>query len=172
MKKNILLFVLIFCYAIVFAQNDSTNFHPAIFDRIAKSTSEFQLDTTEVPADKITKKIIELRKLRGGFNINEAIDFKLQEDKQKGEVPAAEMEKLTSFFRTGAGKRWLDNAVIWIYRRHFTYNELNDLVKFYKTPGGRKMATDFPLIMMESLRASEMIKEAYEQQQKSHAPKP
>jgi len=34
------------------------------------------------------------------------------------------------------------------------------------------MATDFPLIMMQSLRASEMIKEAYEQQQKSHAPKP
>ncbi|RYF81816.1 MAG: DUF2059 domain-containing protein, partial [Chitinophagaceae bacterium] len=121
------------------------------------------------PNDKTTKKIIELRKLRGGFNINEAIDFKLQEDKQKGDVPAAEMEKVVAFFK-GTGKQWLDNAVIWIYRRHFTYNELNDLVKFYKTPGGRKMATDFPLIMMQSLRASEMIKEAYEQQQKSHAP--
>ncbi|RYF83118.1 MAG: hypothetical protein EON98_10635, partial [Chitinophagaceae bacterium] len=88
MKKNILLFVLTFCYAVAFAQNDSTNFHPAIFDRIAKSMSEFQLDTTAAPNDKTTKKIIELRKLRGGFNINEAIDFKLQEDKQKGDVPA------------------------------------------------------------------------------------
>jgi hypothetical protein len=34
-------------------------------------------------------------------------------------------------------------------------------VKFYKTNAGQKMATDFPVIMLQSLKAAEMIKEGY-----------
>lgn len=155
--------------SIGFSQSDTTanNIRSAIFDRIAKDVKEFQLDTTAAPDDKITRKIMELRSLRGGFNINEAIDFKIKDDRQKNEVPKADLEKFATFFKSGDGKPWLDNAMIWIYRKHFTYDELKQLVKFYKTSAGQKMATDFPVIMMQSLRAAEMIKDIYAQQQKS-----
>ncbi|MBX2930598.1 MAG: DUF2059 domain-containing protein [Chitinophagaceae bacterium] len=153
---------------ISFSQSDTTSSQNIsdIFDRIAKSLKNFQLDTTDAPNDKITKKIIELRSLRGGFNINEAINFKIEEDKQKNQAPKEALEKLAIFFTSGNGKRWLDNATIWIYRQHFTYNELKQLVKFYKTSAGEKMATNFPVIMMQSLKAAEIIKEIFMQQQK------
>ncbi len=155
--------------SIGFSQNDTTvkNISSEIFDRIAKGVKDYQLDTTAAPNDKITRKIIELRSLRGGFNINEVVDFKIEEDRQKNEVPKTELEKLSKFFKSGDGKKWLDNAMLWIYRRHFTYDELKQLVNFYKTSAGRKMATDFPIIMMQSLKAAEMIKDIYAQQQQS-----
>ena len=153
MKKNKTL-IIIFCLLAnnLFAQSDTTkkNSAPAIFDRITKSITDFQLDTTTAPDDKITRKIIELRNLRGGFNINEVIDFKIEEDRQKNEVPKAELDKVAMFFKSGNGKKWLDNAMTWIYRNHFTYSELKKLVKFYKTPADQKMSTELPLIIIKS----------------------
>ena len=137
-----------------------------IFGRIAKEIKDYKLDTSTAPNDNITRKIIALRKLRGGFNINEALDYKLEEDKQKNEIPKEELDKFSDFFKSGNGKKWLDNSVIWIYRQHFTYKELKQLVKLYKTSAGQKMANDFPVIMMKSLSAAEMIKGIYEQQHK------
>jgi len=147
-----------------FSQGDtnSTKNNSAIFEKIGKSVKEFKLDTTMAPDDKITRKIIELRNLRGGFNINEAINFKIEEDRQKNETPKAELDKLSEYFNKGAGKKRLDNAITWIYRRNFTYKELKQLVKFYKTSAGQKMASEFPVIMLQSLRAGEMIKDMYE----------
>ncbi len=141
------------------AQADTSGFNNAgVFDRIISAVKDFKPDTTTVPDDKITRKINELRNLRGGFNINEAIQFKLEEDRRKNEIPKAEMDELAAFFTTGNGKKWLDNAVTWIYRTHFSYAELKQLVRFYKTTAGQKMAVDFPVIMLQSLAAGEMIK--------------
>jgi argonaute-like protein implicated in RNA metabolism and viral defense len=98
----------------------------------------FRLDTTEVPNDKTTRMILELRELKGGFNIREAIVFKLEEDRQKGDLARPEVEKFAAFIQDGEGKRWLDNAITWIYRRHFTYQELRQLVKSYRTSAGQK----------------------------------
>ena len=130
----------------------------SIFDRITQSISQFKSDTTAPPQDKITKKIQELRALRGGFNIGEAIEFKLEEDRRKGEMPAAQMDALTHFFTDGNGKQKLDHAITHIYRNLFTYKELKGLVRFYRTSAGQKMATEFPLIMLQSLAAPEMLK--------------
>ena len=121
-------------------------------------SQNFKIDTTAPPNDKITRKIITLRNLKGGFNINEAIDFKIAEELQKKEVPKAQTEELQRYFKSGLGKTYLDNATIHIYRDHFTYKELKQLVKFYKTPTGQKLSADFPIIMMQSLRAAEIIK--------------
>lgn len=129
-----------------------------IFNRIDSSIKDFKPDTTTAPDDKITRKIIELRNLRGGFNINEAVDFKIQEDRQKKEMPEGILNQMHLFFESGNGKRWLNNATIWIYRQHFNYRELKQLVKFYKTSAGKKMASNFPVIMMQSLKAAEVIK--------------
>jgi len=167
MPKHIKL-ALLFCLFTFtgFSQRDTAEgkIGSEIFDRIARGVKDFKLDTSAAPDDKITRKINELRNLRGGFNINEAVDFKIEEDKQKNEIPKEELEKLSGFFKSGDGKKWLDNAVIWIYRQHFTYKELKQLVKFYKTSAGQKLATDFPVIMIQSLKAAEMIKDIYTHQ--------
>lgn len=169
MKNSVLL--LLACTLLtpnLFAQTDTAQRKemPPLFQKIMKEVGRYKPDTTAPPADKITQKIIALRNLRGGFNINEAIAFKLEEDRQKGEAPADVQKKLADYFTTGNGRRWLDNAVIWIYRNHFTYDELKDLVKFYKTSAGQKMAGDFPVVMLESLAAGEMLKGVFEKEMK------
>lgn len=149
-----------------FSQVDTGKYKSStIFERLTKNLKEYRLDTTAVPDDKITTAIIKLKNLRGGFNIKEAIEYKLEEDKQKKEMPESEFEKFSVFFTNGNGKRWLDNAVTWIYRKHFTYGELKKLIKFYKSPAGQKIATEFPIIMMQSLAAAENIKKIYVEEQ-------
>lgn len=167
-KALLLLFISVTFTHFLFAQTDTAknNARPSVFERITKEVSSYKPDTTTPPADKITQKIIELRKLRGGFNINEVIAYKLEEDKQKGDLTADKQKTLSDYFTTGNGKRWLDNAVIWTYRNHFTYGELKGLVKFYKTSAGQKMASDFPAIMLESLTAREAVKNYFEKEAK------
>ncbi|MEO7983462.1 MAG: DUF2059 domain-containing protein [Bacteroidota bacterium] len=148
------------------AQSDSAikEKYLSVFNRMAKEAKEFKPDTSLAPPDKITKKIIELRNLRGGFNINEVVDFKLEEDKLKGDITGPAATAFSAFMKTGYGKKWLDNAVIWIYRRHFTFKELKHLVRFYKTPAGRKMADELPVTIIQSVMAAEMIKDIYSKQ--------
>lgn len=142
----------------ILAQPSDSMSGKEMFNRITQALENFKPDTSQVPQDKITNKILELRNLRGGFNINEAIGFKLLEDLQKNEITQAQYDKLHAYFFVGNGKRNLDNATIWIYRKNFTYKELKHLTKFYKTSAGRKMATIFPVIMLQSLAAAETIK--------------
>lgn len=144
----------------VYSQTAS-NVSPDIFDKITRAVQDFKVDTTMPPHDHITKKIIELRKLRGGFNIQEAITYKIKEDSQKKNITEEQARVMTDFFSSGNGKRWLDNAMVWIYRQHFNYKEIKQLVKFYKTTAGRKMATDFPIIMAQSIKAAEVVKAYY-----------
>src|SRR5690606_34582638 len=96
-----------------------------------------------------------------GFNINEAILFKIGEDQQKGDLQKEEAEKLEQFFSTGKGKTELDNAVIWIYRDLFTMREIRKLTQFYNSSAGQKLSENFPLIMVQSLKAAEEIGKEY-----------
>ena len=127
---------------------------------------EFKLDTTAVPNDKLSKRIEKLRNLKGGFNINEAIEFKIAEERSKENAPIEELDKIEAFFKNGNGRIWLDNAVIWIYRKQFTLKEVNQLIRFYNSSAGQKMAEKFPILMLQSLKAGEEIKENFVQQLK------
>lgn len=161
--------ILLFCFMtqVGFSQIDSLNkTSENIYNRIGKALTEYNLDTSDSPDDRIKRKILELRNLRGNFNINEVVEFKIQEDINKGEISKKELDGLSNFFTNGKGKKWLDNAVIWIYRRHFTYPELKEMVKFYQTSAGRKMSIELPIIMVESLKAAELIKEIYTKEEK------
>ena len=128
-----------------------------IFQRITAEMQSFKIDTSEVPDDRITAKIRELQSLKGVFNINEAISFKLAEEEKENKTPAETLNKLRQSMLSGDGKRWIENAVIHIYRKHFTYRELKQMVKFYKTSAGQKLAEQFPFIMLKSLMAAQTV---------------
>ena len=159
MKSYLLLASFILFYGSAKSQ-DTTN----VFTRIMGELKTYKVDTSAVPNDKLTAKINQLRQLRGGFNIDEAIEFKIQEDLQKGEKPKEEILKIANGFKSGVGKKRLDNAVTWIYREHFTYKEKKQLVRFYKTSAGKKMATVFPVIMLKTFVAAETIQKSLAQQ--------
>ncbi|WP_419904706.1 DUF2059 domain-containing protein [Kiloniella sp.] len=42
-----------------------------------------------------------------------------------------------------------------IYSKHFTTNELRDIVAFYKTPTGQKTVTAMPLIIQDSMKINQ-----------------
>lgn len=141
------------------SQNDLSE-----FKRIEQKMQSFKVDTSAVPEDKLTQEIRELRNLKGGFNINGAMQYKIAEERAKKEIPTQELDQLEAFYTSGNGKKWLDNAIIWIYRNQFTYSEIKALQKFYKSSAGVKMAENFPVIMIQSLKAAEVITEQFKKQ--------
>lgn len=163
MKFYFIIFLIFSSTVFSFAQTDSTIKIKAasIFNQLTTSLSSYKVDTSAVPNDKITRTIAALRKARGGFNINEAIMFKLGEDRQKNEITQADSLNLSNYFFKGDGKIWLDNSITWIYRNHFSLSELKQMLKFNKTAAGKKMSSEFPLVMLKSLMAAEKIKAMY-----------
>jgi hypothetical protein len=154
---NLCLFMGISCCLL--AQTDTTSGSKAAgaIEKILNEVKAYKIDTSDVPDDKITRKIIQLRKLRGGFNVNEVISYKMQEEERNKETPISTMTALKEQFQSGKAKQWLDNAVIWVYRQQFTYKELKQMVRFYKTSAGQKYATYFPAVMLKTLMAAQTI---------------
>lgn len=128
-----------------------------VFTRITSSAQNFVIDTTAVPDDKLSREIRKLIQIKGGFNIAEAIEYKIAEDKNSGDLSAADAKLVSDFFTTGNGSKWLDNALVRIYREKFTLTEIRSLVKFCKSPAGKKMSEEFPVIMLQSLKAAENL---------------
>ena len=128
-----------------------------IFQRISAELQAFKIDTSAVPEDETTSLIRKLKTLKGVFNINEAIAFKLEEEEKEKKSSKENLDKIRQSMLQGQAKKWLDNAVIHIYRQHFNRKELRQLIKFYKSSAGQKLATQFPFIMMKSLLAAQTI---------------
>ena len=156
MKRTVVIFCFL-CLNFCLAQNQKHE----VFEKITSTLNDFKVNTTAVPEDQLTKEIRKLRETKGGFNINEAISFKIGEDLLKGDLTQLESEKLDQFFKSGKGKSALDNAVIWIYRDLFTTSEVRKLTKFYKSSAGQKLSENFPIVMLESLKAAEEIMKTY-----------
>lgn len=152
-----IIFLLLFCVSFSYSQKSSEE----VFKRISTEATHFVVDTSDVPQDKLTKKIEKLLETKGGFNIQEALQFKIAEDVTKKDITSEEAQKREQFFATGKGKKWLNNAIIWMYRNQFSISEINKLTKFYKSPIGKKMTEKFPIIMIESMKSAEKIMEIY-----------
>ncbi len=164
--KKILLFVLMGCFTLTtaHAQNETQPKEnlDQLIERITQATSHFKIDTTAVPDDRITRKIEEIRKYRGNFNIDALIDLKLMQDKNSHKHSKAELTRETNFFKTGDGSRWIHNAVVWVYRKHFTYKELKGMARFYKSPAGQKWGSDFPIVLVQVGMVAEQVGQLYQ----------
>lgn len=145
------------CELFIFEFLCSTKSAVGNISKLASSLKDFKVNTSPVPEDQLTHKIRKLREIKGGFNFNEAILFKIGEDLSKGDLTQLDGEKLDHYFKLGQGKADLDNAVIWIYRDLFSSSEIRKLTKFYRSSAGQKLSEKFPIIMLESLKSAEEI---------------
>ncbi len=127
---------------------------------IVEEVKNYKIDTSDVPHDRLTRKINELRSAKAGINIDDIIMYKINEEEEKNEKPKEITAALKKQFTSGKGKRLLDNATIWIYRQTFTYKEIKQLIHFYKTGAGKKLSRDYPVLLLKTLMATEKVHDA------------
>jgi len=156
-------FILFVCFLFAFeGSSQTTSIDPNIFNKLSVAAKNYVVDTTTPPDDKLTRQIIAFRNLRGGFNINEAIVYKFSEEEAKATDSASKTStiKAKESFFNGDGKRWLDNAVIHIYRKQFSSKEMKQMIRFYKTTAGQKLATEMPVLIIQTLMAAEFVQKS------------
>lgn len=62
-------------------------------------------------------------------------------------------EEFTAEFKRQASPDELMKAILPIYDKHFSHQEIRQLIAFYESPLGRKISTTLPEIQRESLEA-------------------
>lgn len=168
MSKIFYLFALILTLEQARAQQDTAaNSSTNEIMRIVNDVKSYKPDTSDVPNDKLTRKIKEFRDRKGGFNINTVMDYKIQEDLGKNDLSKERADKLKQEFTTGRARRLLDNAIIWLYRKTFTYKEMKQLARFYNSKAGQKYSEFFIPMLLKSVVAAENIQKQIMQEIKN-----
>jgi hypothetical protein len=115
-------------------------------------------DTIAVPNDQLTQKIQLLRKERRGLTTETFLQIKIMEEREKDKIHAASYyDSLLVEVTTGRTGRLIDNCVINLYRRSFTEAKVDELLRFYKTAAGKKMDSEFLLLMLRSIKDAEHL---------------
>jgi hypothetical protein len=79
--------------------------------------------------------------------------FKLYRE-QQSDIPA----EIWTDFEKEMSKTSMDDLVdmlVPVYSKHLTIDDLNELIRFYESPVGRKYAEKNPLIMQESMQVGQ-----------------
>jgi hypothetical protein len=69
------------------------------------------------------------------------------------DVPEQFWQDFTVEFKRQASPDELMKAILPIYDKHFTHQEIRQLIAFYQSPLGRKISTTLPEIQRESIEA-------------------
>jgi hypothetical protein len=115
-------------------------------------------DTVAVPNDLLTKKIKMLLDEKKGLTIGTILRIKITEEQQKDTShPKDFYTKLLDEVTTGKTGKLIENSLINLYRKNFTEKETDELINFYKTSAGKKMDTEFLLLLVESVKDAEQL---------------
>jgi len=115
-------------------------------------------DTASVPNDAFTQKIKQLLGEKEGLSVVAILKFKIMEEQQKDTVHSKEFyKKLMEDITTGKTSKLLENSLVNIYRRTFTENEVDELIKFFQTSAGKKMDKEFLLLLVQSVKDGEQL---------------
>jgi hypothetical protein len=153
--KHIILLQVILIPFLSFAQIDSA----FILKLKALDTANIlKADTVTVPNDAFTQKIKQLLGEKNGLSVKAILKIKIMEEQQKDTVHSKEFyRKLTEDITTGKTSKLLENSLINIYRRTFTENEIDELIKFFQTSAGKKMDKEFLLLLVQSVKDGEQL---------------
>ena len=155
MKRSLPLLVLWFAAISVAAQNGSQSVPAQPGMAPANSANP---ETTQAPIDPVkSADIRRLLEVAGTKNIMESMMDSMQTSMKPlmvSSLPAGEYrDKLIDLFiqrfRSKANLNQLLDLAIPIYDKHFSDQELKDLIKFYDTPIGRKLVIALPQIVAE-----------------------
>lgn len=117
-----------------------------------------KLDTASVPNDRLTQKIRELKKEKRGLSIETVLRIKIEEERQKDkEHPREYFDKLFAEVTIGKTGKLIENCVINLYRRTFTEEEIEQLIAFYKTSAGKKMDSEYIIMVVQSAKDAEYL---------------
>jgi len=154
MRATIFIFLLLIPF-LSFSQIDSSFINKI---KALDTANILKSDTLATPNDPLTKKIKTLLGERQGLTIQTILRIKIAEEQQKDTSHAKEFyNKLLEEVSTGKTSKLIENSLINLYRRIFTEKEIDDLVNFYKTSAGKKMDSEFLLILVESVKDAEQL---------------
>jgi hypothetical protein len=68
-------------------------------------------------------------------------------------IPAVFWDRFLAEARNRRGE--FENIILNVYDRHFSSQELRQLISFYETPVGQKMISELPVVMQESTQAGQ-----------------
>ena len=110
------------------------------------------LDTIPPPQDDLTKELKKMLETTGALNLGVQFAKGLQELQASGQdiLPREFYERLYDEIANGNGRRWFENAIIKIYRKHVTVEDVKELNAFYSTPAGKKYISLLPVLLEES----------------------
>ncbi len=122
----------------------------------AKPASPSRAGDTLSAKHQDTEKLMELvgtrRILRDLFD--QDIDAQIAAMRRaRPDVPQQFWEDFSVEFKRQASPDELMKAILPIYDRHFSHQEIRQLIAFYESPLGRKISTTLPEIQQESVEA-------------------
>jgi len=154
MKALILIFLFLIPF-LSFSQIDSSFINKI---KALDTANILKSDTLAAPNDALSKKIKILLGERRGLTIQTILRIKIAEEQQKDTSHSKEFyNKLLEDVTTGKTSKLIENSLVNLYRRNFTEKEIDELVSFYKTSAGKKMGSEFLLILVESVKDAEQL---------------
>jgi uncharacterized protein len=144
---------------------------PALAQSTAPATTSKpaqQAAGTAAPAEKLDpakeqaiRHLLDLTEIsKMGENISQAISRQVQEAVGRGlaedQVPKF-METFNSKFTSAAPPAKVTDAIVPIYAKHFTMEDIQGLVKFYESPLGTKLVKEMPQVVQDSQAAGVQI---------------
>lgn len=114
---------------------------------------QVDFDTTASPADDFTKNILKLLQVTNGINMGVAFAENMPRESENNEMLKEFYSRLIQDMQSGTGRRWLERMYVREYRKRFTNEEVEELIKFYESPVGKKLVSQtmelLPVLMQE-----------------------
>jgi hypothetical protein len=118
------------------------------------------IDTTAAPNDDLTKEIKKLLSITNSMNTAVVVmkaTIESQRKSQNVQLPEEFYTRFIAAIDNGQIGGMLENVIIKIYRQKFTKEEMQEVIKFYESPVGKKMAAESAFIASSSSTEGEKI---------------
>ncbi len=114
---------------------------------------EIDFDTTAAPNDELTRDILQLLELTNAMNIGQVFAQGLSKPEEQNELLKEFYKRFFKEMKDGDAHKWMMSLFVKAYRQRYTGEEIQELVKFYQTPLGKKVIKEtvemLPAVMKE-----------------------
>jgi hypothetical protein len=103
-----------------------------------------EIDTIPAPNDDLTQEIKKLLQVTGAMNTATIVMKGAIESQRKmnTSLPDEFYTRMLQKVENGTVSGYIENSVVKIYRKKFTIDEIREVIKFYDSPIGKKMAAE------------------------------